>query len=157
MDRKVITAAIVERADRLLVFGIDAATIAARLGITEYVVDVIAGDRQRDGRRQPPDLHARQVRNRQKAVDISVIRMIQRMLAVGILNHRQIAREAGVSINFVTQIATGDRTAVSMLRPVVGDGERFVPESVRCGQCGRRIYVVPCWACRPAVSACGSL
>ena len=74
--------------------------------------------------------------------------MIQRMLAVGILNHSQIAREAGVSINFVTQIANGDRRAVSTLQPILNDGERFVPESVRCGGCGRRIYVLPCRACR---------
>jgi len=151
MNRREITAAVVDQADLLLAFRLDHAAIAARLGLTEYVVGVIASDRQRDGRRQPPDLYARHVRNRQKAVDVSVIRMIQRMLAVGILNHRQIAREAGVSINFVTQIASGDRTAVSTLRPVLSDGERFVPESVRCSKCGRKIYVVPCWACRALI------
>ena len=151
MDRTEITAAVVDQADRLLAFRLDHATIAKRLGVTEYVVGVIATDRGRDGRRQPPDLYARHVRNRQNAVDGSVVRMIQRMLAVGILNHSQIAREAGVSINFVTQIANGDRTAVSTLRPVLNDGERFVPESVRCGGCGRRIYVVPCRACRALI------
>ena len=148
MNRREITAAVVDGVDRLLAFGLDHATIAARMAVTEYVVGVIATDRQRVDREQPPDLYARHVRNRRKAVDVSVIRMIQRMLAVGILNHGQIAREAGVSINFVTQIAKGDRTAVSTLRPVLSDGERFVPESVQCGECGRRIYVVPCRACR---------
>ena len=89
-------------------------------------------------------------------MDVSVIRMIQRMLAVGFLNHRQIARETGVSTSVVTQIASGERTAVSTLRPVLSDGERFVPESVRCGECGRRGYVVPCRACRAGrYRACG--
>ena len=147
MDRKVITAAIVEQADRLLVFGLDHATIAARVGITEYVVGVMVGDRHRDGRRQPPDLHARHVHNRQRAVDVSVIHMVQRMLAIGILNHRQIAREAGVSPNLVARIAGGRRVAVSTIRPVLNEGERFLPEPIRCGQCGRRICVIPCRAC----------
>jgi hypothetical protein len=86
--------------------------------------------------------------DRPNAMDSSVVRMVQRMVAVGFLNHREIAREAGVSINFVTQIADGDRTAVSTLRPVLSDGEQIVPESARCGGCGRTIYVVPCRACR---------
>src|SRR3972149_5188271 len=78
MDAEVITAAIVDQADRLLAFKIDHATIAARLGITECVVGVIAGDPHRNGRRQPPELYARHVRHRPNAVDVSVVRMVQR-------------------------------------------------------------------------------
>ena len=148
MDRREITAAVVEEADRLLAEGVDHATIAARLRITEYVVGVLADNRQRNRRRQPRDLFARHVRHRQNAVDASVVRMVQRMLLVGILNHRQIALEAGVSPNFVTQIASGRRAAVSTLQPILSKGERFVPEPIRCGGCGRRIVVTPCRICR---------
>lgn len=151
MHRTEITAAVVDQADRLLTFRLDHATIAARLGLTEYVVGVIAGDRGRDGRQQPPDRSKRHMPDRPNAMDSSVVRMVQRMLAVGMLNYSQIAREAGVSLNFVIQIANGDRTAVSTLRPVLSDGERFVRESVRCGGCGRKIYVVPCRACRALI------
>jgi hypothetical protein len=151
IDRTEITAGVVDQADLLLAFRLDHATIAKRLGLTEYVVGVMAADRLRNGRRQPPDLHARHVRNRRKAVDVSIICMIQRMLAIGFLNHRQIAREVGVSMSVVTQIANGERTAVSTLRAVLSDGERFVPESVRCGECGRKVYVLPCRACRALI------
>jgi hypothetical protein len=148
MHRTEITAAVVDQADRLLTFRLDHATIAKRLGLSEYVVGVIAGDRGRDGRQQPPDRPRRQMPDRPNAMDSSVVRMVQRMLAVGMLNYSQIAREAGVSLNFVAQIARGERPPISTLRPVLSDGEQFVPESARCDGCGRTIYVVPCRACR---------
>jgi hypothetical protein len=148
MRRTEITAAVVNQADLLLAFRLDHATIAQRLGLTEYVVGVIAGDRGRVGRQQPPDRCKGHMPDRPNAMDSSVVRMVQRMLAVGMLNYRQIAREAGVSLNFVIQIANGERLPISTLRPVLSEGERFAPESVRCGGCGRQIYVVPCRACQ---------
>jgi hypothetical protein len=152
MDRRVITAAIVEQADRLLVFGIDHATIAARLGITEYVVDVMAGDRLRNGRKQPPQ-QQRSTRRRgptHQGTDAVTIRRIQRMLAVGILNHSQIAREVGVSNHLVAKVARGRRAPVSTERPAVFRdlAEHFVRRPIRCKVCGALISIVPCRACR---------
>ena len=45
MDHTVVTAAVITEADRLLAEGLDHATIAAQLGITEYVVGVVANDK----------------------------------------------------------------------------------------------------------------
>jgi len=148
MDRREITAAVVEEADRLLAEGVDYATISARLGITEYVVRVIADDKHRRGRRQPRAYFKRRIHNRQNAVDAATVRMIQRMLAVGWLSHVRIAREAGVSANFVTQVAKGKRLPVATTRPALDEGERFLPEPIRCSGCRRRIAVVPCRICK---------
>ena len=148
MDRKPITAAVVEAADRLLAFGIDYATIAARLGITEYVVSVMAGDELRVGRPQPRDSYKRHIHNRQNTVDTTTVCMVQRMLAVGQLNRREIAREAGVSGNLVSQIAKGKRPAVTTTRVPLEEGERFLPERIRCSVCGAKNFIVPCRACK---------
>ena len=80
-------------------------------------------------------------------LDASTIRMIQRMLAVGILGHKAIAREAGVSPNMVTDVANGKRKAVTLSRPQLDEEEQFVREPIRCDQCGALISVVPCRAC----------
>ena len=148
MDRKPITAAIVEAADRLLVFGIDYATIAARLGITEYVVSVMAEDKLRVGRSQPHDRFERHIHNRQNTVDAATVRMVQRMLVVGQLNHREIAREAGVSETLVVRIARGKRLAVTTTRFQLAEGERLLPERTRCSVCGAKNFIVPCRACK---------
>jgi len=150
MDRREITAAVVEEADRLLAEGVDHAVIAARLKITEYVVQVIAGDKLRVGRRQPPQRHPSSAANPQRGVDAATIRMIQRMLAVRILNHREIARETGVSEHLVGRVAAGQRLTLSTERPAVFKDleERFLPQPIRCSGCHAMISIVPCRACR---------
>ena len=150
MDRREITAAVVEQTDRLLAEGIDHAVIAARLGITEYVVGVIDGDKLGKGRSQPQRPSKRRQSRTNRGVDAATIRMIQRMLQVGILNHGEIAREAHVSSHIVEQVASGRRAAVSTDRPVVLKdlGERFLPKPIRCSGCRAKISIVPCRACR---------
>ena len=150
MDRKPITAAIVEEADRLLAQGVEHAVISARLGITEYVVAVMAGDELRVGRHCPEQCHSRRVLNPARAIDAATIRMIQRMLEVGILSPGQIAREAGVSGHVVNLVAKGQRQAVSTERPYVFKDldERFLPKSIRCSGCHGMIAIVPCRVCR---------
>ncbi len=76
--------------------------------------------------------------------------MIQRMLGVGVLNQRQIAREAGVSAHIVQMVSTGKRSdryhrATLCLRRL---GELFLEEPVRCQECGAMIHITPCRACR---------
>jgi hypothetical protein len=150
IERREITAALVEEADRLLSKGVDRAVIAARLGVTEYVLEVMARDRFRNGRPQPRQQFAHGARTVQPGVDAATIRMIQRMLAVGILNYRQIAREAGVSPHIVEQVATGKRPPLSTerLRAFKDLRERFLPEPIRCSVCSAKIAIVPCRACR---------
>jgi len=150
MDRKQITAAVIEEADRLLAEGIDHAVIATQLGLTEYVVDVIAGDTIGRGRKQPPQKHIRRVTNAQRGIDATTIRMIQRMLAVSWLSSGEIAREARVSRSVVERVAAGKRPAVNTGRPIVFKdlGERFLHKPIRCPGCHGMISIVPCRACR---------
>ena len=89
MERTEITAAVITEVDRLLGQGIDHATIAARLGVTEYVVGVIANDANRpEDPPRPPKRVSHRVRNAQSGVDATTIRMIERMLQVGMLRNR---------------------------------------------------------------------
>lgn len=150
MERADITAAVIAETERLLAEGLDHATIAARLKITEYVVGVVDGDKLGKGRPQPRDLYRRRVPNRSRGIDATTIRMIERMLQVGMLCRWQIAREAGVSLNIVEEVATGRRLPVTTGRPVVFKdlGERFLEEPVRCSDCGAMISIAPCRACR---------
>ena len=150
MDRILITAEVVAEADLLLAFGIDHATISSRLGITEYVVGLMATDSARRGRRHPRQHSRRRVLNPRYSVDVATIRMIRRMLNAGILNHNQIAREAGVSRIVVEKIANGERLAIRASKALVFDdlGERCLEESIRCGGCGATIWIVPCRTCR---------
>ena len=150
MDRIPITAAVVEETDRLLAQGVDHAVISARLGITEYVVGVMAGDELRAGRHYSEQCHSRRAIKPSRAIDAATIRMIQRMLEVRILSPGQIAREAGISGNVVNQVAKGQRSAVSTERPYVFKDleERFLPESIRCSGCHGMIAIVPCRVCR---------
>ena len=80
-------------------------------------------------------------------VEATTICRIQRMLEVGWLNHQGIAREAGVSANLVADVASGKRPAITLSRPILAEGERFLPKPVRCSVCRVRISVVPCRAC----------
>ena len=115
---------------------VDSAAISARLGITQYVVEVIANDVDpRDGPSRPPRHDHRRVPSTKPVIDVSTIRMIQRMLAAGILKHSEIAREAGVSANTVSDVATGKRKAVTTKRLQTDEGEQFLPEPIRCGDC----------------------
>ena len=74
----------------------------------------------------------------------------QRMLAVGWLNHGEIAREVSVCRKTVDAVVMDRRVAVSTDRPIVLSdlGERFLPEPVRCGGCGGMIEIMPCRVCR---------
>jgi len=148
MDRKLITAAVAEETDRLLAQGEDHVTIAARLKITEYVVGLMAENRENDDERSPPARSARRFPPWQKSVDAVTVRRMRRMIDIGWLNHTQIAREAGVSLNFVTKVAQGERPPISTERPVLDKGERFLPAPIRCSVCRARISIVPCRACR---------
>ena len=148
MKRSEITAAVVIDIDRLLAEGLDHAAIAARLGVTEYVVGVIAGDKIGKGRRPPPGRSDRRVMNSSRGIDAVTLRRIQRMLQVGWFNHEQIAREAGVSGNLVSEVALGRRPISTLRSMEVDEGELFVPEPIRCGLCGALVSVVPCRACR---------
>jgi len=149
MDRKEITSSLVKQIETLLAEKVDSAAISGRLGITQYVVEVIANDVDRPvGHSRPPCRTSRRVPNTKPGIDASTIRMIQRMLAVGILNHAAIAREAGVSPNTVSDVAAGRRKAVTTRRLNPGKDEQFLPQPIRCGECGSLISVAPCRACR---------
>jgi hypothetical protein len=150
MDRRLITADVVQEADLLLTFGLDPATIADRLGITEYVVRLMATDPGRRRRRQPRQFSRHRVPNPCYWLDPTTIRMIRRMLDVGILHHGQIAREAGVSRSVVEKIANGERLALGVSKILVFDdlGERCLDQSIRCSGCGATISIVPCRTCR---------
>ena len=154
MERTVIRAAVIAEVNRLLAEGVDHATIAARLDVTEYVVGVVDGDVIGKGRPQPPDLSHGRMRNNVRGVEATTIRMIQRMLQVNLLSRRQIAREAGVSLSTVEDVTAGRRMPVSTERPIVFKdlGERFLERPIRCSDCGAMISIVPCRACRALVS-----
>jgi hypothetical protein len=150
MPRTRITGGLVSEIERLLDRNDDHATIAAGLDVGENVVSVIAGDKLRVGRPQVADLHEQRMLNGCRGIGAPTVRMVQRMLQVGILNQQQIAREAGVSPHIVEQVAAGLRGTVSTERPFVFADldERFMPVPVRCAECGVLISVVPCRACR---------
>ena len=148
MDRPVITAAVVSEAERMLDADTEHATIASQLALTPYVVEILARNRH-----VPPceglDRSAtRHVHNTQRGVDAMTIRRIQRMHDVGVLNHTEIARFAGVSPNTVTRVARGNRVPVSRSVPYLQPDERILQEPIRCSVCRGLISVVPCRACR---------
>jgi DNA invertase Pin-like site-specific DNA recombinase len=150
MDRKEITADVVRQADEMLALGLDVAMIASRLGITEHIVQVIASDPEREDGRQPRQHFKSHERNPNRGIDAAAIRMIQRMLVAGILRQCEIAREAGVSRHVVERVAAGERLPVSTEQPFVFDdmGETFLSLSGRCGECGAKVAILPCRACR---------
>jgi hypothetical protein len=150
MDRKPITAGVVEEIERLLAQGIGHGTIAACMSVTEYIVEVIAGDEMGRGREQPKQISSVAVPRFYRYVDAATIRMIQRMLAVGMLSRPQIAHEAGVSPQLVEKVLKGKRLPVSAQRPYVFKdlGEKFLEKPIQCDECEAMIEIVPCRACR---------
>jgi len=98
MERREITAAVVEEAQRLLAEGMDPSTIATRLGITEYVADLLARNVSEKPDRIPPPRTARRVPNSQRAVGATAIRGVQRMLEAGLLSKGEIARAAKLGV-----------------------------------------------------------
>lgn len=149
MERKEITSCLVAEVEKLLAQKVDVPVIADRLGITPYIVEVIANDEHRPaGHSKTHRSSSRRMPNTKSGIDASTIRMIQRMLAAGILNHKAIAREAGVSPNVVSDVASGKRKAVTSKRLHPANGEEFLPEPIRCRDCGALISIAPCRACR---------
>ena len=148
MERQEITTAIVAEIDRMLAEGRRHTTIAKRLGVTKYVVQVIVHDKDRIGRPAPKNSDGSRYSHRQNTTDVATVRMIQRMLEVGILRYTEIAREVGVSKNFVIRVAQGKRVPLDTSRPSLAAGERFLPMPIRCSVCRRKLSIVPCRACR---------
>ncbi len=143
----------VDAVERLLAQRVPVPAIAARVGVTPYVVGVIREDRRRnpvDRQRVGPRARrtGRRVPNRQSSIDAATIRLIARMLAPGHLSHAEIAREVGVSTSTVDAVATGRRQAITLRRPVLDEGETFLPRPIRCSVCRALISVIPCRACR---------
>ncbi len=147
MVREPITAEVVEEIDHLLAQGIDPVTISGRLNLSEYVVRVIDGDMIGKGRRPPKGATDCRVVRSIRDVDVSSIRLVQRMLAGGWLNQEQIAREAGVSPNIVYDIALGRRPSSMLSHMEVGPTQVFLPDPMRCAGCGALLNVAPCHAC----------
>lgn len=148
MDRTYVTADIVAKVELLLAQGVEHPAIAGETGITPYVVGLIAFSADRAPANIKPHKSGRRIRSIQAGVDATTVRRIQRMLDVSWLNHREIAREAGVSTNFVASVASGRRQAVTLGMPILNDGERFLPRPIRCAGCAALISVVPCRGCR---------
>ena len=94
--------ALVEQIEQRLAEGTDPAEISVGLGVTQYVVAVIADDEERSaGSPRPQRKVSRRVPNSKPRIDATTIRMIQRMLAAWILSHVEIAREAGISKGYL--------------------------------------------------------
>jgi hypothetical protein len=148
MRHREITHIVVAGIERLLRQKRPHAEIAQRLGISPYLVEVIANDEERPRRHGASRKKGYCYPSRPNTADMATIRMIQRMMQVGILRHREIAREAGVSPNLVSLVATGKRIPLDTARPPLVEGERFMETPVRCPDCGRRLSIVPCRACR---------
>jgi hypothetical protein len=148
MYRAEITAALVAQAEGMLAEGADHAAIARRLGITPYIVQLLADNRHLTACGKTPRRVKRRAANMRLGIDAVTIRMVQRMLAAGILRQGEIARESGVSPSLVSAVAAGRRQPISTWRPCLQEGERFLPEPIRCSVCRANISVVPCRACR---------
>ncbi len=146
--RREITAMVVAVIDRMLAEGRRQKTITERLGVSPYVVGVIARDKERIGHPAPKEPDGDRYPNRPNTADAATIAMIRRMLDVGILFHYEIARDVGVSTNLVTQVALGKRVPLDTSRPPLSAGERFLRRPIRCSVCHRKISVLPCRACR---------
>ncbi len=147
MIREPITAELVEEIDRLLAQGIDPATISGRLNVSEYVVRVIDGDVIGKGRRPRPGRYDSRVANSAQGIDAVTIQRIERMLAVGWLEQEQVAREAGVSPNTVSEIALGRRPVSTTRCRKSLNGQFALRDPIRCNSCGASVYIVPCQAC----------
>jgi hypothetical protein len=148
MDRTEVTAAMVRKAESMLDAGARHATIAGRLGLTSYVVGLLARNRHLPPGGPSSRSLARRIPNTQRGIDAPTIRMVRRMLDVGILPQVEIARLAGVSANTVGDVASGKRLPLSTWEPYLQAGERFLSEPIRCSVCRGLVTVVPCRACR---------
>jgi DNA-binding CsgD family transcriptional regulator len=148
MIRKEITAEIVAEIEELLAVQFTPAEIAAYFGISPYVVEVIVHD---DGKRNRPAPSPRTksgFSEPKEQIDYATVRIIKRLIMVGVLSYPEIAREVGVSKNTVCALATGRRAVITFLRPRLRAGEKFLPQPIRCRKCGGRLVIVPCRACR---------
>jgi hypothetical protein len=145
--RKEITPAIVAEIEELLAAGFTSAEIAAYFEISRYVVEVVAHDDENRDHPAPPRRRAG-FKEPKEQIDHATVRMIERLLGVGLLSYPEIAREVGVSKNTICAIATGRRAAIALARPRLNVGETFMPQPIRCSACGGRLTVVPCRACQ---------
>lgn len=149
MDRPEITRQRMARLKRLLRGGVDIDTAAGQAGVTPYVARLIWENRRL--RREAPMAQRstdKQLRSPSNGVDAATVRRVQRMLQSGWLPVRQIAIEAGCSLDLVYAIRAGRREAVTTDRPLLNPGERFVRRPVRCKLCGGLTSVLPCRTCR---------
>ena len=147
MVRAPITAALVEEIDRLLVKNVAPEVIAKRLNVTPYVVGVIAGDESGRGCQPPPGRSDCRVAKSAQGIDAMTIRRIERMLAVGWLEQEQVAREAGVSPNTVSEVALGRRPVSTARYRQSPKGQLVLRDPIRCDYCGALVYIVPCQVC----------
>jgi hypothetical protein len=147
MEWQVITPELVHRAEQMLWVDIEAPIVASQLGVSEYVVGVIAGDDRRPGPPPAPRPVSRRVTRACRSVDAGTIRLIRRMLDARSLNYVEIAREAGVSESTVSAVARGVRHLGTGLRPRLDAHEQYLPEGTRCTRCGLSVVVLPCRAC----------
>lgn len=147
MKRKEITAETVAEIERLLKAGFMPAEVACQLEVSSYIAEVIAHD---DGNRNhpapAPESPSRLIKFR-APIDIGTIRIIKRLLSVGILSYAEIGRDLGVSKSVVRDVAGGKRIAVVFTRPFLSPGEKFLSRPRRCGTCGANLVVSPCRAC----------
>jgi len=148
MQHTEITAELVAEAEGLLAQGIQHAAVARRLGVTPYVVGLLAENRHRTACGKTPSRSPRRIANASRGIDAVTVRKVRRMLAAGVLRQTGIAREAGISPNMVGDVAAGRRLPFSTWRPYLQEGERFLPETIRCSVCRANICVAPCRACR---------
>jgi hypothetical protein len=150
MRHREITADVIREVDCLLAQGMDHVAISEQLEVTAYVIGVVANDKLGRGRSPRPDRYSYHTRNCHRGFDAATIRMIERMLQVGMLNQRHIAREVGVSRRIVDEVAAGKRLPVSTERPFAFEdlGERLLVKPRRCWGCGAMLAIVPCRYCR---------
>ena len=148
MQRREINAAVVQEAERLFRQGLKPATVAAQLEITPYVAGLLANHVDLAPCTSRPSRTDRRAASVPAGIDAGMIRSIQRMLAVGRLRQKEIARETGISTDLVSEVACGKRPATTLRRRKVSEGELFLTEPIRCGGCGALVSVVPCRACR---------
>jgi len=78
------------------------------------LIGVIMGDEEGRGRKPPPDRYQTSRAKQVTDIDAMTLWRIERMLKVGWLEHEQVAREAGVPRNVVSEVAQGRRPLVVM-------------------------------------------
>lgn len=149
MNRPEITAERADEVRRLMHAGAAVEAAAQQAGVTPYVARLIWENRDVPGlgpRRG--NKTSRRLQNPHLGLEATTIRQIRRMLDGGWLEPVQIAREVGVSVSVVSDVALGRREAINTTRPILDRGEEFLKRPVRCDGCGALISIVPCRACR---------